>query len=620
MKSWIRWDVVLVIMASACSNGSDNGLGGSSPGSSENSGSGGSGSFSGSSGGSGAGTLSPAVDAGLPPETKTESAFESPVATGNIVWIANPTSGLVAYIDSSTFSVQTVAAGDAPTYLAAIPSTTGDVAIVQNALSHDATLLDDRSGVLTPTTFPSTVDANSWAVSTQDPANASETNARWAIAWTDATRISNPDPTQGFQEIAIFDLSGGSAARAPQILTVGYRPSQFAFSADESTAYAVTEDGISVIDLVGGPAPRVTANLPLQVSGSSSEGSGDAAAGDMTPDANITGGSAPDASEPDAGPPDASLSDATVADASTPDASAATPDAAPIGPSSVGTSSTSPSAPDVSFRPDGSMALVRLDGSNVISVIALPSGTTTSVVLPSAPTDLTIAPSGDFAVAVLRDASTVVILPLPGIASDPGSFSLVPVAGTTIGRAIVTKSGSSILLFTTAAPVDAMVVMTATSPHGYRVVTLHEPVLAVFPTNDEQNAVVLHNVTPVAGSNVKGAFSLVPVATSLPASIQSLTAPPTAVAIDDASDRALITLRDDTTGTYGVDLALFPSLQVVPFSLASPPIAAGIVGGEGYAAQDFDEGRITFIDLGTQAERTITGFDLGARIVTGGDQ
>ena len=556
---------------------------------------------------------------------KPESRFESPVATGNVVWVANPTSGLVAYIDSTTFSVQTVAAGDAPTYLAAIPSTTGDVAIVQNALSQDATLLDDRSGVLTSTTFPSTVDANAWAISTQDPAKPSETNSRWAIAWTDSTRISNPDPAQGFQEIAIFDLSGTASARAPQILTVGYRPEQFAFSADETTAYGVTQDGISVIDLVGGTTPRVTANLPLQRLGSSIDATGDGSAGDAAdtnPDTSAVDGntseeadgSTPDASTPDSGLPDASLSDAADAN-DVPEASStprATADATTIQP-------PSPGAPDVSFRPDGSMALVRLDGSNVISVIALPGGATTSVVLPGIPTDLTIAPSGDFAVAVLRDASTVVVLPLPGIASDPSSFSLVPVSGTTIGRAIVTKKASSILLFTTAAPVEAMVVMNAAS-HAYRTVALHDPILAVFPTDDEQNAIVLHNVTPTAGSAVQGAFSLVPVAASLPASIQSLTAPPTAVAIDSASDRALVTFRSDTTGIYGVDLALFPSLQSIPFTLASPPIADGIVGGEGYVAQDFDEGRITFIDLGTQAERTITGFDLGARIVTGGDQ
>jgi hypothetical protein len=627
MKSWIRWDMVFVIMAGACSNGSSN-ASGSSPASPPDFG-GTSGSSSGS-GGVGMGVSSPAEDAGLPPEIKEESNFESPVATGNIVWIANPTSGLVAYIDSSSFSVQTVAAGDAPTYLAAIPSTTGDVAIVQNALSHDATLLDNRSGVLASTTFPSTVDANSWAVSTQDPANADEMNARWAIAWTDSTRISNPDPTQGFQEIAIFDLSGGPGARAPQILTVGYRPAQFAFSADESKAYAVTQDGISVIDLVGGSTPTVTANLPLQAVGATGQATMGADTGDAdtAPDAAAPDAAEPDAAAADAAAPDASAPDASAPDASAPDASAPDASTSPapsdasssVTPTADATVSTSPSGvPDVSFRPDGSMALVRLDGSNVISVIALPSGVTTPVVLPGAPTDLTIAPSGDFAVAVLRDASTVVLLPLPGIASDPGSFSLVPVAGATIGRAIVTKEGNSILLFTTAAPVDAMVVMNAAS-HAYRSVTLHAPVLAVFPTDDEQNAVVLHNVTPVAGSDVKGAFSLVPVAASLPATIQSLTAAPTAVAIDGASDRALVTLRDDTTGTYGVDLALFPSLQVVPFSLASPPIAAGIVGGEGYVAQDFDEGRITFIDLATQAERTITGFDLGARIVTGGDR
>src|SRR5690349_1969338 len=37
----------------------------------------------------------------LPPETKVESAFRSPVATGQVVWIANPTSGRVAYIDAT---------------------------------------------------------------------------------------------------------------------------------------------------------------------------------------------------------------------------------------------------------------------------------------------------------------------------------------------------------------------------------------------------------------------------------------------------------------------------------------------------------------------------------------
>src|SRR4029077_7852599 len=88
----------------------------------------------------------------LPPEMKTESDYQSPVATGQFVWTANPTSGRVAYIDAKSFSVQTVQAGDGPTYLAAVPNPngTGETAIVLNVRSHDATLLrHDSPGVPT---------------------------------------------------------------------------------------------------------------------------------------------------------------------------------------------------------------------------------------------------------------------------------------------------------------------------------------------------------------------------------------------------------------------------------------------------------------------------------------
>src|SRR5688500_1685524 len=57
----------------------------------------------------------------LPPEQEVESSFEVPVATGRFVWIANPLSGRVAFVDASTLKIRTVEAGNAPTYLAPIP-------------------------------------------------------------------------------------------------------------------------------------------------------------------------------------------------------------------------------------------------------------------------------------------------------------------------------------------------------------------------------------------------------------------------------------------------------------------------------------------------------------------
>jgi hypothetical protein len=214
----------------------------------------------------------------------------------------------------------------------------------------------------------------------------------------------------------------------------------------------------------------------------------------------------------------------------------------------------------------------------------------------------------------------VAILSVPGIVSAPDSFTTIPIPGETVGRGIVTKDGQSVLLFTTAAPIERLTVLTLKS-QSLRTVTLHAPVLAAFPTDDGQNAIVLHNVTPTAGSNVKGAFTIVPIGLPLPAKIVSLPAAPVAVALAPASDRALISLRDDATSTFGAYLAMMPSLEVQPYVLASPPIAVGIAAGttpaRGYIAQDYAEGRITFVDLTGGAQRTITGFELGARIVPG---
>src|ERR1019366_6302352 len=104
---------------------------------------------------------------------------------------------------------------------------------------------------------------------------------------------------------------------------------------------------------------------------------------------------------------------------------------------------------------------------------------------------------------------------------------------------------------------------------------------------------------------------------------------PTAVAL--SNDRAIVSISDGPSSTYGLYMVLMPSLEVRPYVLASPPIAVGIAAGagRGYVAQDYSEGRITFVDLsegvppdggGGFTARTITGFELSAGIVVGPDQ
>src|SRR5690349_12365719 len=103
-------------------------------------------------GGSSAGPVTGAGGAAtVPPEQELEASFRVPVVTGSRLWSANPTSGRVALIDSTSYDVKTVEAGFAPTYLAAIGAEAGsNSAIVLNVLSHDATWMHvDATGAVT---------------------------------------------------------------------------------------------------------------------------------------------------------------------------------------------------------------------------------------------------------------------------------------------------------------------------------------------------------------------------------------------------------------------------------------------------------------------------------------
>src|SRR5580704_4738161 len=186
---------------------------------------------------------------GVPQEHEVESTYTAPVATGKYVWIANPTSGRVAYIDASTLQIKLVDAGDAPTYVAAVPDPTDDVAIVLNVLSLDATVLRASSSGISATMVGVPSSGNTWAVSS---------DGHWAIAWTDAQQIMSPDPVNGYQDITVLDLTQG--AETSNDLSVGYRPVAVAFDQANQHAFAVSQDGVTVISLAGS-APEVVKNI-----------------------------------------------------------------------------------------------------------------------------------------------------------------------------------------------------------------------------------------------------------------------------------------------------------------------------------------------------------------------
>jgi hypothetical protein len=158
-------------------------------------------------------------------------------------------------------------------------------------------------------------------------------------------------------------------------------------------------------------------------------------------------------------------------------------------------------------------------------------------------------------------------------------------------------------------------VLFETPPAITRTLRVHAPILGVFPSSTGASAVVIHQ--QVAGA--AGSFSALSLAPELPAKIVATSAPITAVALTPAGDRAILAERDDAAKIYGAYLVRSANQQIDRYELYSPPIAVGAVVGanRAYVAQEHPEGRLTFIDLDTGLARTLTGFELGARVVDG---
>ena len=562
----------LLLTLSACAPGSSD-SGASPSGNAGSSGTAGAGpsipgtGTAGASGTAGTGGTAPP----LPPEVEVESSFEVPVATGHFIWVANPQSGRVAYVDASTLEVHTVEAGNAPTYMSPIPGNV-DAVIVLNVLSDDATVLSVGTAGLESRTIGGVAHgANALAVSD---------NGGWAIAWTDARRVKNAAANDGYQDLTVINLDR-AAAKPKTIVTAGFRPVSVAFSADGRQAFAVTEDGITVVDLTDAAGPRVTKNVIIT--------------DDPTENADTR---------------------------------------------------------DVSLTASGGLAIIRREGSAAIGIVDLATSARASVTLSGPVTDLDVTSDGKRAVAVVRNTAEVAILPLDGGIPATAAITRVTITGEVVGSVVLAPGGRAALLYSNATTIERLTVLKLEATPSYRVVKLHAPVLSVFVAADAGNvvsAVVVHvddtppapttgadggtstdggiagnggtaadaGTTQPAGLRPGRAFSLVPLENDLPAKIQTTDAPPDSVVLSPDGKRALLTIRDDVKKVYAVYMGLFPTLEVQRVGLASPPIAAGVVAGagRGYVAQKHPEGRITFVTLESGEARTLTGFELGSRVV-----
>jgi hypothetical protein len=277
-----------------------------------------------------------------------------------------------------------------------------------------------------------------------------------------------------------------------------------------------------------------------------------------------------------------------------------------------------PAARDVSILPDGSYAVVRIEGSSVLRVVDLSREDGLTVYdLGAAIADVDLSRDGKLAVAALPGAGQVVLAPMPPVSAD--SFEVVPIEGE-IGSSVALSDDSELaLLYQNGADNSHLTILDLRADHdrALRTVDLKGPVRAVFAAPHAESAIVFQK--PLAGSKKLGLFSGVPTFERRSAKIVGTDATPTALAFDETGRFALVTVGGTGGAVQGVYRVRLGTMQEDFVPLASPPAlaATGIVEqvGRGFVAQQHPEGRITFIDLETAQAHTITGFELAARIL-----
>src|SRR6478735_5325040 len=591
MRANGMWVLLGAAVVAACSSADDRApLAGVPGGNFDNSGGNGFG-----NGASNAGSPSFAGSAAIPPEKEEAQSYRAPVVSGRWVWTANPDTGKVAIVDAKNFSVRLADAGVGPTFLTALPTASNtSKALVINVGSNDAMLLvaNETGAVKAVGPIPLQAKANAWTVSK---------SGKFALAWTDSQGLI-ADPTENFQDLSVVDLRSG-VPKATR-LVVGLVPSRIFIDDAEKQAYVVARSGISVIDLASNAGPRVLR---------------EEAVSEDPLNENV-------------------------------------------------------SSRDVSVMPDGSYAFVRHEGSAVITLVELATGNLSSVTLPGAVTDLDLVSDAKSALAVVRGdgvgpaddaqagaggdrgesrdeagaggeggvfdlagaanggasnggmsnsvapSSTLVILPIPGIFSDPSSFESVSIAEQ-FGLVNIAPEGTSALLYTNALASSHLTVLQTARGASFlehRTVDVRGVVHDVYPSPDGAYAIASLSARDAAG---KPGFAAIPVSSTTPVRVQTTDAPVFAVAQSaGATPRAVVTVSDGKS-IFSAYVVRMPELVVDSVKLPSRPLpgATGLVpeAGVAYIAEAHPQGRITFINLETGVPRTITGFEISAKVVNG---
>ncbi len=492
------------------------------------------GGLSGNATGGSSGTAPP------PPEVEEKRDFEAPQAGERFVFVANTARDTVAAIDSTNLTIRTIEVGDAPTRLATVPGK--DIALVINVGSRDLSVVRASVTDSRVTTLPVVPGVNRISIA---PGGAH------AIVWFDAENDNGFTGIGSFQDVTLVRL-GATDQAFP--LTVGFKPVDVTFTIDGSTAFVVTEDGVSVIALASVTAPRRVPLVPL-----GPVGQGMARDASITPDGRY-------ALSREEGQSKVTLVDLTTGMLTDLDLMG--------------------SVSDLDLAPDASFALAVVPSKGEVVRIALPMG--------------------------FVDAASRKVLSFPG--ETLGSASLTADSK----RVLLYSTAQNIKRLLIADLDGIKPVLPVRLRKTVRSVTISPDNLSAVivhrKADGDPNAMNIDVETKIDRSM---GYSVVGLTDGF-AKLQLTDAEPGAMAVTPDSSKLFVLLHNKALSlrvAQRVDLASF---LVDDFVLGSAPLTVSALPasiGRVFISQDHPSGRISFINWMTGDTASVTGFELNGRIV-----
>lgn len=432
-----------------------------------------------------------------------------------------------------------------------------------NVLGGDASVFRDRShgasgagSSISEVRIPVQEGASAWAVGA---------SGNVAIAWSRFEEDLR-GPLDGYQDLTVISLAGETPIGTR--ISVGYRPSQVVVNQQETRAFAVSDPGISVLDLTG-TVPSIIRELFLP-----DGGDGQARDISFTPDGALAFVRLSRRAE-------------VLIIRTEDDARVTIPLPAEV--------------TDLDLSGDGKLAVAVMRGKLVAGQVP-PSGFGGEGGAGGA---------GGVGALPSDSASHIALFSVPTIFDAPSDFDLL-FTEELVGSTVLSHD-ASVAVFYTGAIANTHLTLLDVASQKFRTVDLQAPAQAAFISDDGRYAAAV--MTPPTGSSRSGSFALVPVEDNLPIRIEGTTTVPRFIALK--KDRALVTTWGSETAPAEVFLGKFPDRSVDRIELPSEPLASGIVpeAAQGYVAQAHPEGRVTFIDLETSLPTTVTGFELASKVV-----